>query len=176
METRIDVLNHLIKENSYTSYLEIGWGPSFEGVECKKKTSVDPNHSGQGIITMKSDEFFSEYNDHVDIIFVDGDHSYQQVKKDVTAALKHLKKGGCVVMHDTCPQDEKYAGIEWCGDPWKVVTELRNSRKHLTFETYPFDHGITVIRKTSKANQPTGLTPSTWAEWNQVKEQIMNFI
>jgi 16S rRNA G966 N2-methylase RsmD len=138
METRIDVINHLIRENKYTSYLEIGHGPSFDGVVCENKKSVDPNAKVRGVIRKTSDDFFAQYNDHVDIIFIDGDHSYEQVKRDVTAALKHLNKGGCIVMHDTCPKDETYAGLGWCGDPWKVVSELRNSRKHLEFETYPF--------------------------------------
>lgn len=42
---RWDIINHLIKKNGYTSYLEIGYykGWSFDRVECNHKTAVDPN-------------------------------------------------------------------------------------------------------------------------------------
>lgn len=42
---RWDIINHLIKQNNYKSYLEIGYykGWSFDRVECEVKAAVDPN-------------------------------------------------------------------------------------------------------------------------------------
>lgn len=42
---RWDIINHLIKENGYKTYLEIGYykGWSFDRIECDSKTAVDPN-------------------------------------------------------------------------------------------------------------------------------------
>lgn len=44
---RWDILNHLIKENNYKNYLEIGYykGWSFHAVKCQWKDAVDPNPS-----------------------------------------------------------------------------------------------------------------------------------
>lgn len=44
---RWDIINHLIKENGYKTYLEIGYykGWSFDRVECEEKWAVDPNPS-----------------------------------------------------------------------------------------------------------------------------------
>ncbi len=44
---RWDIINHLIKENGYTTYLEIGYykGWSFDRIDCYHKTAVDPNPS-----------------------------------------------------------------------------------------------------------------------------------
>src|SRR5260221_12856763 len=42
---RWDIINHLIKENDYKTYLEIGYykGWSFDRIECQLKIAVDPN-------------------------------------------------------------------------------------------------------------------------------------
>jgi len=42
---RWDIINHLIKENNYKDYLEIGYykGWSFDNVKCDHKIAVDPN-------------------------------------------------------------------------------------------------------------------------------------
>ena len=49
---------------------------------------------------MTSDKYFIECKKEYDIIYVDGDHSYQQVKKDADNAWKFLKAGGIMIGHD----------------------------------------------------------------------------
>jgi hypothetical protein len=41
-----------------------------------------------------------QINDSFDMIFLDGDHTYEVVKEDLKASLKLLKPGGVVVFHD----------------------------------------------------------------------------
>ena len=41
----------------------------------------------------------------VDMVFIDGDHSYEQVKKDIGAWLPNIKKGGIIAFHDYGPVD-----------------------------------------------------------------------
>jgi len=36
----------------------------------------------------------------VDLVFIDGDHSYKGCKADIEAWLPHIKKGGAIVFHD----------------------------------------------------------------------------
>jgi hypothetical protein len=49
----------------------------------------------------KSEVVFEEYSDdYFDIIYIDGDHSYEGVKKDLESALKKIKNGGYICGHD----------------------------------------------------------------------------
>jgi len=45
---------------------------------------------------------FSPYYDSIDLVFVDGDHSYDYVKSDTINAVKMLRKetGKCIIWHD----------------------------------------------------------------------------
>jgi predicted O-methyltransferase YrrM len=52
-----------------------------------------------------SDVFFLENSKQFDGILIDGDHSYEQVKKDTENALACLKKGGVIIWHDVYNKD-----------------------------------------------------------------------
>lgn len=47
-----------------------------------------------------SNDIASHFTDKIDLLFIDGDHSYTAVKDDWTQWRKHLNPGACVVMHD----------------------------------------------------------------------------
>lgn len=49
---------------------------------------------------MSSREFFNKFNDQVDWVYVDGDHSYNGVINDLTNSLKILKPGGKILGDD----------------------------------------------------------------------------
>lgn len=49
---------------------------------------------------MKSDDFFARFNSPVDFAFIDGDHSFVQVAKDVENCCKLLTRGGMVFVSD----------------------------------------------------------------------------
>lgn len=51
---------------------------------------------------MSSDEFFIENTLMFDGVFVDGDHRYEQVKKDMDYAWEALMKDGLLICHDVC--------------------------------------------------------------------------
>ena len=40
----------------------------------------------------------------VDMVFVDGPHDYQQVKRDIQAWVPKIKPGGYIAGHDYCPE------------------------------------------------------------------------
>ena len=42
-------------------------------------------------------------DDSVDFVFIDADHTYDSVKKDIEAWLPKVKKGGCISGHDYAP-------------------------------------------------------------------------
>ena len=41
-----------------------------------------------------------QWKEPIDLLFVDGDHSYEGAKLDIDSWLPHLKQGGYVVFHD----------------------------------------------------------------------------
>lgn len=43
---------------------------------------------------------FSGFNPLVDMVFVDGDHTYEGCKNDIIAWLPNIKRGGIIAIHD----------------------------------------------------------------------------
>lgn len=69
--TRFDLINHLIKENGFSRYLEIGVSiPSkcFDRIQVQTKMGVDPDASANASHVMTSDEFFEKNKEKFDII------------------------------------------------------------------------------------------------------------
>lgn len=48
---------------------------------------------------------FGVWGEPVDMVFIDGDHSYAQVSADISAWLYHIKPGGILSFHDYGPED-----------------------------------------------------------------------
>ena len=150
MKTRTDLLNLIIEKMNYDTYLEVGIyeGENYNKIKAPVKVGVDPNCGIDGIRREFSNDFFNKNKDKFDIIFIDGDHNYEQVKQDVDNALKHLTRWGMVVMHDTCPptlgHSGRYREGEWCGDAYKVAIECNNSDKAEVY-TWNKDFGVTII-------------------------------
>lgn len=152
---RIAVVNNLIAQTRglKSSYLEIGCGSNilFNSVACLKKIGVDPVAGGTHRMT--SDAFFDENNDVFDVIFIDGLHEYEQVRRDATNALNCLKDGGWIVFHDFLPSNWIEQHIPrisetWTGDCWKLAVELTQA-DGIEFKIINIDHGVGLMKKTS---------------------------
>jgi hypothetical protein len=62
-----------------------------------------------------SDEFAKyAHNNFFDFVFIDGDHSYEQVKKDIQNYLPKIKSGGMLIGHDYGHAD--YMGVKQAVD------------------------------------------------------------
>jgi hypothetical protein len=160
---RFDVLNALITQHGYTSYLEIGIqnpGNNFDRVNCADKTGIDPFPLRKDILNFTSDEFFTQLhkNQKFDLIFIDGLHHYDQVYTDIINSLKHLSPRGSIVCHDMLPESElmqivpmlPQAIMAWTGDCWKAWAILRMTEKDLSMKVIDCDFGVGVIRKGSQ--------------------------
>jgi hypothetical protein len=161
-----------------------GW--SFDNVHCEHKIAVDPNPSknekqqnlpygevymydqvnGQGMSVeftavhkLTSDEFFGKLriDRKCDIIFIDGLHEAEQVKRDIDNSLAHLSPGGIIILHDMNPP--KYAhtttGIDgcWTGDCYKAILSYGAARP-FTYYTIDTDWGVGVLRPLKRVAEP----------------------
>lgn len=125
-----EFIQKIIDLRGYKSYLEIGvqFGITWNAIRCKNKTGVDiikrDNVIGD-IEVLPSDVFFLWNEKIFDLIFIDGDHTYEQSKKDVMNAIKALNEGGIIVMHDCRPRVLEDEFNEKSGQVWKTIVDLR---------------------------------------------------
>lgn len=157
---KIDFINDLIRSNGYRSYLEIGTAKperNFLKVECGLRVGTDPHatpyHKERNthIHPFTSDHFFEKYPDEkFDIVFIDGLHLARQVIKDVCNASLSLTENGVILLHDTNPPDESYAGPcpkhnGWCGTVWQGIMFIRQNMPNWLVETDLDGFGMTKI-------------------------------
>ena len=148
---RWDLIRYLINKNNYKNYLEIGCDQNqlFSKIEIENKTGVDPESGGN--IKTTSDDFFLSNTGKFDIIFIDGLHIYEQVKKDILNSINCLNDGGIVLVHDCMPDSLAKQAVprfkmKWNGDVWKAIVDLRQN-KDLDIYTCEMDEGIGIIKK-----------------------------
>ena len=148
---RWDLIEYLINKYKYSDYLEIGCDQDqlFSKVRIKNKTGVDPISGGN--IRKTSDEFFRENKNKFDIIFIDGLHTYNQVKKDILNSIKYLNDEGVILIHDCLPDSMAKQAVprykmQWNGDVWKAIVDLRQNAD-LEIFTCEIDQGIGIIKK-----------------------------
>jgi hypothetical protein len=95
-----------------------GVDATFEKLEC--------DVSAARLWEMTSDEFFRAYDGPpADVVFVDGDHAYEQARRDIHNALGWLADGGCLFLHDTWPVFAGATDRMTCGEVYRVADELR---------------------------------------------------
>lgn len=147
----IELLTRLASEQNIKAYLEIGVanGANFRAIECEVKVGVDPHpKSGSGVThPTTSDKFFAKNRRKYDLIFIDGEHTEEQCARDLQNALKYLKKGGTIVVHDVYPRNYEMQRVprltrQWTGDVWKAW--VRFIDEHGTCLTLSDDYGMGV--------------------------------
>lgn len=201
---RLKVIQKIIDCKNAQTYLEIGveGGDVFLKIKAREKIAVDPKilitkksrwraifkyfyNISNKYYEMKSDVFFETktyfIKNGLDVVFIDGLHTYEQTLRDVHNCLKLLKEDGVIILHDCNPVSESAAYPadsweqtesfelegwtgEWSGDVWKTIVYLRSTRKDLKIFVLDCDYGIGIITKGTPENM---LTYS--------KEEIDNF-
>ncbi len=153
---RSEIIQNIINKKNYESYLEIGCFSNelFNQIKIQNKTGVDPVSGGN--IKATSDEFFKKNTNKFDIIFIDGLHHYDQVKKDIENSIKFLNEKGIILLHDCLPskvydQAVPRCTYNWNGDVWKAIVETRCKQDIDTYTIYA-DQGIGVIFKRPNRN------------------------
>jgi len=118
-------------------------------VNCK----TVPGYFGPNseVYCLGSDEFFKtvQFDGQMALIFIDGDHLYEQVKKDFDNALKLLAPNGYIFLHDTAPPDEEWIGETRCGTVYKLRREIEANPEFdiFTFRNSAWDVGLSMVRR-----------------------------
>ena len=177
--SRTEIVQRLIDRYGYQSYLEIGVdkGQTFTYIRCPLKHGVDPRRN-VATHSMTSDEFFSTLDRNYDIIFIDGLHLAEQVKRDIHNALEHLAPGGVIVMHDCSPRNEKEQRVPeptfkkaWTGDVWRAFVHYRR-RSDLEMYVVDTNNGVGVIRRGQQA--PLVVDNPTFADFAHNRKAWLN--
>ena len=193
--SRQGILQRAIDRLNARRYLEIGVddGSLFRAIDVHERIGVDPIPAAENVVSacrkrgtayfeLPSDEFFAKeaprtLANGVDVVFVDGLHTFDQAYRDCIHALEYLSAGGLLLVHDCLPTSEaeavaadNYAAAsalnvpgwsgDWTGDVWKTIVRLR--AEHHDLETVVFDceHGMAAVRR---APNTSGLTLSNQA-------------
>jgi predicted O-methyltransferase YrrM len=120
--SEIDVcqfIGSLIKMNGYKNVLEIGVfegetsvkmiealpiGGKYTGIDINDYRKLDFNKAGKGwnFILGESIKVLANMpEDHFDFIFVDGDHSWENILPEFKEIERVIKPGGVIAYHDT---------------------------------------------------------------------------
>jgi len=155
MSNHTPFIVQLVKSTSCISYLELGLyvGETFEQVyphviNCVGVDIKDLRDKQVGTFyQMTTDEFFSRNSMTFDIIFIDADHRYESVRRDLDNTIKILNRNGTIVLHDTDPTDRVYLQDGYCSDCYRINDYLK-SRTDTMFITLPIGtEGLTLVRK-----------------------------
>ena len=153
---RYDLINLVIEKKNYETYLEIGCDQdeTFNQIRIKNKIGVDPIEGGN--VRKTSDDFFKENKLKFDCIFIDGLHTYDQVKKDVYNSISVLNKDGTIFIHDCLPKSYFYQAVPrsrniWNGDVWKIIVEFRLKNDFDTSTCF-IDQGLGIIKIRPNSN------------------------
>jgi hypothetical protein len=195
MKTRTDLLNHLAEKYSLQRYLEIGvqnTAQNFDKINCKYKVCVDPDPAAGATYCKTSDEYFTielsinadfseEYHKKFDLVFIDGLHTAEQVKKDFENALKILSPNGFIVLHDCNPLKEEHTIVprptktgHWNGSTYKFAASL-DCEKY----TVDQDNGCMVVpypKNKSFITHSFGLMDYTWEVFDKNRKKLLNLI
>jgi predicted O-methyltransferase YrrM len=95
----------------------------------------------------------------IDILFIDGDHSYAGVKQDFELYAPKVKKTGLIILDDTKNKD------------WPGVAKFMSEREGLHFHDLRPDDGVSVVLPSDEAprvSTPRASTKTTKSESSRI--------
>lgn len=192
MKTRTDLLNHLAGKYNLQRYLEIGVQVpelNFDKINCTYKVGVDPDPRLKGLLfNITSDTFFKlglTEEDGVtpfkwDLIFIDGLHTAEQVKKDFENSLRHLSPNGIICLHDCNPEKEEHTIVprptergHWNGDVYKFAASMLTNSNSCTVD---IDNGCLIWQNTTGGQYATLNRKIDWNFFDKNRKELLNLV
>ena len=125
----------------------------FVGLDIKTQNvplirALAPRHVDVTILEGPSDELRHQINGQFDILFIDGDHSYEGVQADFLAYRDVVRPGGLIAFHDINPAPHEPT---WSGGVPQLWREVRDGYRHWEFVANPGEgYGIGVLEAPSR--------------------------
>ena len=206
---RVSIIQGIIDRKHARNYLEIGVqsGDTFLRLRAAKKMAVDPRflipwtakfnwlrwnwyNIFNEYFEMTSDRFFEQHapllgKRGLDVVFVDGLHTYEQSRKDIEHALRYLHEDGVILIDDCNPPSERAANPikpndnkAWTGDVWKSIAYLRSARPDLDIFVLDCVCGLGVLTR-KPANDKLNFTEEeidrmTYQDFDKDRIHILN--
>lgn len=171
---KTQIINKLIAENGYQSYLEIGLGDgvNFSNIVCLNKYGVDPNAQFD-LEKFKgaSDEFFANKPNKFDLIFIDGLHHANQVERDIINSWNCLNPKGMILIHDIWPKNEEMTIVprqtkQWTGDVFRAWHGFKETYPKIKTEEIEEEWGIGIIHKSRHKIELGFISEISFDEYN----------
>ncbi|HET9699636.1 MAG TPA: class I SAM-dependent methyltransferase [Burkholderiales bacterium] len=100
---------------------------------------------------LTSAEFFADYESRglpqIDLAFIDGNHSYADVRQDFLGVLRRSRRGAYMLLHDTniyVRELVRHAGVK----RWLRV--LAREKEYFEVIDFPFSSGVALVRVLSE--------------------------
>lgn len=104
---------------------------------CDPKPQIQYSHPQMTQYPITSDNILTTWQRRIDLLLIDGNHTYHQVKTDFTNFYPYVRTGGLIILHDI--NVNSAPGVK------KLWTELKPHHKiEAELLTWP---GLGVIRK-----------------------------
>lgn len=186
MQKHTELINYVAEIIKAKYYLEIGvydTGHNFDRIYIDNKLSIDPDPKAGASFCMISDKYFEDFTKlhdtslhKFDIVFIDGLHHADQVKKDIENSWSCLRDGGVIILHDTNPHSEKITCVprgnqrEWTGDVYRTICQIESP----DIITLDDDYGVTILRKTKGSELHINDLPVSWEEFDLFRKDFLN--
>ena len=176
MNHRWELIQAVIDKIGAQSYLEIGIadGVNLGHINCLTKTTIDPNQ--QATFKVTSDDYFQHHKRKYDVIFIDGNHEKEQVKRDINNSLECLSPNGVIITHDTLPLHESLLGESLCWNAWEAFAYVRYTNPNVFAASVILDGdntGCGIIKHGSQVLYD-GPEVSGWKNFLQDRDKRMN--
>jgi hypothetical protein len=109
------------------------------------------------------DDAIAQFEDEsIDLLHIDGLHTYEAVTHDFRLWLPKVNKGGIILLHDICPRHQDF-GV------WRLWNEIKEEFP----DTFEFHHswGLGVVRNHGEA-QSSPLTEVLFESSPAVREEV----
>lgn len=150
------LISKIVELTGCKLYLELGVAQGYNIHEvskyCDNCIGVDildtRIHFDHDFRLTTTDDFFKTFNQKADVIFIDADHNFEQVKIDFENALNCLSVHGIIFLHDTDPSRKEFLGPMACGDSYKMNEWLQENHPELNMITLPITiAGLTIVNR-----------------------------
>lgn len=192
-----ELLNAIIEKYNLKSYIELGVQTpeqNFYKINVPLRLGVDPclpdlpsPQARYNLISDTSDSFFDKLSSiwldrwpqKYDLIFIDGLHHADQVKRDFENSLRCLSDNGFILIHDTLPDEEQYTTVpretrRWYGNVFAWAMTL-NQYDGIGFVTFNIDCGCTLVWKMPEKKAAPKLTDEmNWETYKSIGNVLLN--